>query len=349
MIPKQQDAYLAEGYFRAAHTLRQTRYVFVERRMYTTIWSRVPLRTARLTKSQRKLRRRVERAYTIAAGPYESRADQDALYARYRAQHPLDVAASIDEVLGVEVSHIPFQTYCIRIQDGDELVAMSCIDLGDRTAASLFGCYTPERRAESLGFATMLIEMDFCEQLGDIDYYYPGYCVPGLEPFAYKFRLPDLEGKTFLDDGWSDMARIVARPLSHEFIESKLSALAEELKDNGVDSRVVTMPLAEHYYTSFAATGPLPHVQILALATAVPLGDLFVGYDHKAATYEMWLAAPQVDLRGDPMAEPWLADFAEDADLRLFSWRIPVFATTDPGALMKYLQPGKVLARIVNM
>ncbi len=349
MIPKNQDDYLAEGYFRAGHTLRQTRYVFVEREMYTTIWSRVPLHTARFSRSQRKLLNRVERRYTITAGRYEKRDDQDELYARYRAHHPLEVAGSIDEVLGVEISHIPFQTLCVRVEDGDELVALSCFDVGNASAASLFGCYAPERRAESLGFATLLIEIDYCTHLGDVDYYYPGYCVPGLAPFAYKFRLPDLEGKTFIDEGWHDMREVLARPLTHDFIAGKLDALAADLDANGIRSRPIVMPLAEHYYTSFAATGPLPHVQMLALEAAVPLGELFIGYDAAAETYEMWLAAPQADLRGDPVAEPYLDDFAEDADLRVFSWRIPVFATQDPGSLMKYLQPGKTLARIVNM
>ncbi len=349
IIPKQQDDYLAEGYFRAGHTLRQTRYIFIEGEVFTTIWSRVPLHTARLSKTQRKLQRRIERSSTITVGPYRPSADQDELYERYVAHHPLDVPETIAEVLGEDLPAIPFQTFCLRIERDGVLVGMSCFDIGDRTAASLFGCYDPAYAAESLGFATLLLEMDYCRHLGEIDYYYPGYCVVGLGPFAYKMRLPDLEGRTFLDETWGDMQDVLARPLPHQLIERRLVELQLSLEQSNIDSHLVVMPLAEHYYTSFSSTGPLPHVQMLALATAVPLGELFVGYDALAETYEMWLAAPETDLRYEPVAQRFLGDFPPDADLRLFSWRIPVLAARDPSAMLRYLQPGKVLARMVNL
>ena len=348
MIPRNQDDYLAEGYFRAGHTIRRTRYVFVGGETYSTIWSRVPLRHYTLSKSQRKLQRRILRDYTVTAGPYEPAADQDALYARYQTAHPLDVAESVDEVLGFERPVLSFETYCLRIEDGDELIAFSCFDLGDTTAASLFGCYAPERARESLGFATMLLEMAFAKTELHLDYYYPGYCVPGHAPFDYKMRLPDLEGKTWVSDAWTDFGEVLAAPLPHRRISACLAEVAELLSAAGLAAREVVMPLAENFYSTYSPSGPLPHVQMLAPDFRIPLGELFVGYDPHAGSYELWLASVQVDIRHEEAAAPWLDDLPTGADLRLYNWRVPVHVTTDPATLLRFLQPGALVARLVS-
>ena len=342
-----QDDYLAEGFFRAAHTVRRTRYVFVDGAYFATVWSRVPLRTYALRKSHRKLLRRVRERYTVTVAPYERRDDQDAVYAAYQAGHPLDIAEEVAEVLGYQEPVVPFRTHCLRLTDAEgRLAAFSCFDLGHFSAASLFGAYAPEYARESLGFASMLLEMDYGRRLG-LEYYYPGYCVPGLAPFAYKLRLPDLEGRSFIDAAWTPMTEVLARPLPTEVLDAALSDLEETLLAHGVGCRMLLMPLAESFHATDAPVGPLPHVQMLAIDSPVPLGDLFVGYDAAERQYEVWLAAAHTDLRAEADLGRSLVDFPADADLRLYAWRIPVVAFRKPREMLKYFQPGSMLTRLL--
>ena len=343
-----QDDYLAEGYFRAGHTVRRTRYVFVEGRFYSTVWSRVPLQAYALRKSQRKLLRRVRRDYAVTVGPYRPRVDQDRLYDRYQSTHPLEVAAEVREVLGYEHPSLPFHTHCLRLEDADgDLVAFSCFDRGSASLASLFGAYEPDRARESLGFATMLLEMAHGAAEG-LAYYYPGYCVPGLAPFAYKLRLPALEGRSYVDADWAPMPEVLARPLPKQLVGDALAYLEELLLGHEIACRPLVMPMAENYHALNAPTGPLPHAQMLAIESPVPLGELFVGYDPANAVYEVWIAAPTVDLREEQPEAPWLEEFGPDADLRLYAWRIPVLGVEDPAELLKYFQPGSLLTRLLT-
>ena len=59
---------------------------------------------------------------------------------------------------------------------------------GKKSAASILGAYDPDYRKNSLGFFTMLMEIQFCQQMS-IPYYYPGYVVPGYSRFDYKLRI----------------------------------------------------------------------------------------------------------------------------------------------------------------
>lgn len=343
----QQDDYLAAGYFRAGHTVRRTRYVFVDGDYFPTVWSRVPLQAYAPRKSHRKLLRRVRDRYAVSVAPYEQRDDQDALYAAYRASHPLDIADEVAEVLGLQPAALPFHTQCLRIERPDgTLAAFSCFDLGHFSAASLFGAYHPDHARESLGFATMLLEMAHGRALG-LEHYYPGYCVPGLAPFAYKLRLPDLEGRSFIDAAWAPMSEVLTRPLPKAVIDAALSELEELLLEHEVGCRQLVMPLAENFHASDAPVGPLPHVQMLAIDSPVPLGELYVGFDALERQYEVWIAAEHSDLREEEGVSAWIEEFPEGADLRIFAWRIPVVAIREPRELLKYFQPGSMLAKLL--
>ena len=332
------DDLLARGYFRAGHTLRQTRYVYVDGVMYPTVWSRVNLQDYALSKSQRRLYRRVASRYELRIGPYRSRGDQDELYERYQAAHPLEVGESIADIFGHHSPVLDFKTHAARLERDGRLVAFSCFDIGETTIASLFGCYEPSYARESLGFASMLFEMAYGRERG-LRYYYPGYCVPGLAPFAYKQRLPALEGLTYRRKAWAPLPEVLAGPLPKAEIEARLARLTPLLTARGIAFRPLLLPLADSLPSAPSLTGPLPHPIMLSVVIHVPLGEVFVGYDLTEETYEIWLAGAQVDLALDPHMVALFTDFPPDADLRLFGWRVPLFTSPDPEAIAGYLKP----------
>ena len=337
------DDLLERGFFRSGHSMRQTRYVYVDRKTYSTIWSRVPLQTFSYTKSQRKRLRRCLSEFDISIAPYQALRDQDELYDIYQAAHPLDVGESVTDILGHHRPLLDFDTHTLRIERHGRLVAFSCFDRGESVLASVFGCYDPRLPKESLGFATMLLELDYGRRNG-YSYYYPGYCVPGLSAFSYKLRLPDLEGRTYAMPTWQKMSDVLELQLPKVQLERVFAHLMSLLEPLDYDLQLRYMPLSEVVPSTAASPGPLPHQIMVEIKHSLPLGQVFVGYNLEKSEYELWLASTQIDLAEDPLMAPLFEELPENSDLRLFTWRIQVYTTTDVSSLLKYLNPGSLLS-----
>ena len=71
-----------------------------------------------------------------------------------------------------------FDTREVRVWNGDRLVAFSWFDLGRESVQSLIGVYEPSMARQSLGFYTMLLEVQHALEQG-LRFHYPGYVLPG--------------------------------------------------------------------------------------------------------------------------------------------------------------------------
>ena len=328
MLPANQDDYLDAGYFRSGHTIRQTRFLFVEGRMWSTVWSRVPLQTYELSKRQRKLWSRCTRKFRFEVGPYERSEDQDRVYHQYQSSHPLDVGQTIDEIFGLHEPTHEFNTFCIRIFDEARLVGFSCFDLGDRTLASLFGCYLPAYSNYSLGIFSMLIEMAFGRALG-LEHYHPGYCVPGLAPFAYKQRLPNLEGLHFMAPEWMDFATLLVTPLPHEMIVLATEKLQQALNLKTVKSTWRYMPLYELSPLDNDQYGPIPLPIALELPKVFQVGEYYVGYDLNSQKYQIWFGVEIANLAFEPDFSTLHNQVPVASNLKFYEWRKLLVETSD--------------------
>ena len=72
--------------------------------------------------------------------------------------------------------------------DGGLLIAAGFFDLGKNSAAGITCIYHPDYKKYSLGKYLMYLKMDFCLQ-EKLQYFYPGYVVPGYAPFDYKLDI----------------------------------------------------------------------------------------------------------------------------------------------------------------
>ena len=352
LTPHPQDQFLTEGFFRAGHTVRRTRYLFSEGRMWSAVWSRVALQTYTLRRSHRKLWRRTLRDFAYEIAPYRRRRDQDELYDAYQRAHPLDVGRTIDEVLGSEFPQSSaFRTHALRIRDaGGRLVAFSCFDVGGGTLASLFAAYRPEVARHSLGFFSMLAEMEYGRRAG-LRHYHPGYCVPGLAPFAYKLRLPDLEGRTFLSDEWRPMACFLAETLPHETVIRQTDRLAAELTALGIGHEVRHAPLHEIVPNGNPEFGPLPLPYGIELAVPGGLGEVVVAFDPLRERYECYYGQAVADLRFEPDYAGLAEQLPEDSDLRLYESRALLYtaAADAVAALATHLTPAALTRRVLRV
>ena len=352
MLPHPQDHFLQEGFFRAGHTVRRTRYLFTGGRLWSTVWSRVDLRAFSFRKSHRKLLRRTLRDYACEVAAYRPRRDQDEVYDVYQRHHPLDIGGSVREVLGSDhPQSSAFRTYALRVSDAaGKLVAFSCFDVGSDTLASLFAAYRPEVARRSLGFFTMLAEIEHGARVG-LTHYHPGYCVPGSAAFAYKLRLPDLEGRTFLSEEWRPMSECLTSRLPHELVWERVAALADELTRLGIDHEVRHAPLYEIVPHGNPEFGPFPLPYGIELALPRDSGEVFVGYSPLRQRYECYYGRAVADLRFESAYDDLVDQLPSDSDLQLYEGRALLYTAADEAlrALAAHLSPAALAARVARV
>jgi len=338
VLPQSQDDYLDEGYFRAGHTIRKTRFVFVEQDFWSTIWSRVNLQTYSLRKSQRKLWKRVTARFSFTIQPYQDLEDQHRVYDIYQKSHPLDVGETLNDIFGRHEPTHTFGTHTVRIYDGNELVAFSLFDLGKDSIASLMGCYLPEYASHSLGYFSMLAELDYGRTHG-LSYYHPGYCVPGVPAFEYKLRLPDLEGKSYIHQEWNSMSKVIENKLPKELLIEKLEVLQFALRIEGVAHERIYTPLFEVLPVSQYIYGPFPHPVMIKLSDENHFGQIFISYDLVKNRYETYIGQAIADLRNEEDLEEFITKLPPNSDLQLFEMRGLIYVSTIPEALATHLRP----------
>ena len=204
LSPESLDWYLSRGWYRMGGHIFTTHFLFFQDRPFSAIWIRQGLNTHKFSKSQRKLMRKNAKLFDLAIGPRVIDEEREELYTRYSANFNGRLSPTISDSLEDYENHNGiFNTWETTIRDkvSGKLVGVSYFDLGDTSAASILGIYDPLLSSFSLGYYTMLLEMEFCREQG-LKYYYPGYVVPGYQRFDYKLRLGASEYFDLRTQGW---------------------------------------------------------------------------------------------------------------------------------------------------
>ncbi len=243
--PQAIDDYLERGWFRFGGTMRTTRFtVWRERHLRTTLWTRTRLEGFRWSKSNRRLLRRIRRRFTVREGPARIDAAHEALYSRYIAHVGGERPPTLMDFLGGPDLHARFATRSITIHDGERLVAFSYFDPGHTSLMSLLGAYDPAYARESLGYGTLVLEVEHARRSG-MAFHYSGYVLPGEPSMDYKLRIGGIE---FLhpDTGeWLDWSALPTVVLPDRRTLDALEELAHALGAHGIPSRTLLNPLFE--------------------------------------------------------------------------------------------------------
>lgn len=204
LSPESLDWYLSRGWYRMGGHIFTTHFLFFQEKPFSAIWIRQDLGTHQFSRSQRKLMRKNAKLFDVASGPRVIDAEREELYTRYAANFDGRLSPTISDSLeDYAVDPGIFNTWETTIRDkvSGKLVGVSYFDLGGTSAASILGIYDPLLSTFSLGYYTMLLEMEFCHDRG-LEYYYPGYVVPGYQRFDYKLRLGASEYFDLRSEGW---------------------------------------------------------------------------------------------------------------------------------------------------
>lgn len=230
------DAYLADGWYRMGQAMFTSRVVYFEGTMQTVLWLRVPVQRHRPSKSNRQLKRKVESSFRVTVNPASIQPAHEELYRKYLTVVTGERPTTVSHLLHGGADRNIFETWEVNVWDGDKLAAFSLFDLGKHAVQSIVGAYHPDYRRQSLGFYTMLAELDHVRNIG-CEWYYPGYHMPKLDAMAYKLRLGQVE---FLDpdsNTWRPVGDLEAHPLTTDRIDAAADTASDALSRRGIPYR----------------------------------------------------------------------------------------------------------------
>ncbi|NJB85632.1 arginine-tRNA-protein transferase [Lewinella marina] len=287
LSPESLDWHLAKGWYRMGSTIFTTHFLFFQNRPFSAIWIRIDLQNFKFSRSQRKLLRKNAQLFDTAIAPRCIDEERERLYRKYADSFDGRLSPSVADSLEDYDNEVLFNTWEVTVRDRvrQQLVASSYFDLGGRSAASILGIFDPDLKSFSLGYYTMLLEIEHCLQQG-FRYYYPGYVVPGYQRFDYKLRLGKAEYFDIRTEGWLPYNEF--NPDAEAPVEAQQLALARFTEvygrqDAGVRVKIYPLFEAGLYDIWNDDYFPYPYLVSLGGQSRHPL--IVVAFDPKVRQY----------------------------------------------------------------
>lgn len=282
--PAELDHYLARGYRVAGQAIYTSEYIKLgQDRLVSVLPLRLGLDRHTFGKNLRKCKRKNDRKFRAVIGPAGT--EMEAEYALNRRYMELKPEKGIEDfsyhVLGQRLMSKLIPTWQVRVYDGDRLVATSYFDLGEEGAYSKQGIYDPDYEGYSLGFYTMLLEIDFCKWSGR-KWYYPGYIGVETTEFDYKLRLGAMQYFDFREQRWRPFERTAIKLAPLAKMRKELEVLKEILTAQGVESEVLRYLYGDVRYSTRMEPG-----QYLDGPFILLLSNQSRSYKELVVTYEL--------------------------------------------------------------
>ncbi|MCP4120420.1 MAG: hypothetical protein GY751_01560 [Bacteroidetes bacterium] len=194
LSPNRLDRYLAAGWFRNSIMMFRSKLLCMEGDLFNVVNIRLPLHKYEMSKRYRKLLRKNKELFTYKINRASIDADKERLYDAHKPRFKGFIYSDLHQFLYSDTIGSVFQTYETEIRDKKtgKLVALSYFDKGQHSIASLIGIYDPEYSNFSLGTFSMLLELEYAQQL-NYKFYYPGYIFDKPSVFDYKLKLGEFE------------------------------------------------------------------------------------------------------------------------------------------------------------
>lgn len=237
LLPEELDKYLAKGWFRMRQTIFTTNFLHFHLKFYSAIWLRVMLDQSIYDKKWLALRR-LNKGFTTVikkSGIGTISPQHESLYQSYRQSISFDVSPSLKELLFGNEIYNRFNTFEVNIYDGDKMIAAGFFDLGKISAAGITCIYHPAYKKYSLGKYLMYLKMDFCKEQ-QLQYFYPGYMVPGYPSFDYKLEIgkATLQYLQLSTQQWMPYTPLTSAQIPIQEMFEKLTELQPYLSKNKI-------------------------------------------------------------------------------------------------------------------
>ncbi|WP_166647096.1 arginine-tRNA-protein transferase [Prosthecobacter fusiformis] len=169
---------------------------------------RLDLEKFKLSKSQRRVLRKNEDVHCEFV-PASHSPQASLMFQRHKARFTSQVPDDLDTFLSESPATIPCPCVECRVHLGEDLIAISYLDVGLNSTSGVYGLFEPDHSDRSLGTYTMLKEIEYSHSIG-CRYYYPGYATAEPSPYDYKKQLHGLEYLDWECGVWMPQSRLNA-------------------------------------------------------------------------------------------------------------------------------------------
>lgn len=287
LSPESLDWHLARGWYRMGSNIFTTHFLFFRDRPFSAVWVRLDLQDFSFSKHQRKLLRKNAKVFKTSVGPRLIDTEREELFDRYAQAFDGRLSPSIADSLEDYDDQLVFNTWetTIRERTSDTLVACSYFDLGEDSCASILGIFDPRLKAFSLGYYTMLLEIQHCLEVG-IRYYYPGYVVPGYRRFDYKLRIGNCDYYDVRTDGWLPISELDASTEGPVEVQQRaLAAFVAAYNARAHQVKLLVYPLFEASLYDIWNDDYLPYPYCVPILEISEEELIVVAYDPKERNY----------------------------------------------------------------
>lgn len=178
------DEYLRHGWYRMQQTIFTTDIILKNDVVVPVFWIRLLLKRYGHSRNSRRILSACSRfSVTVTGG--EITAEDEELYQVYKSSVSFDVSETIKDYLVGESPGNIYDTKCVKVRDGNTLIATGYFDEGRNSLAGILNIIHPDYKRFSLGKYLMLLKIERAVQLG-MEYYYPGYISSAISKFDYK-------------------------------------------------------------------------------------------------------------------------------------------------------------------
>ncbi len=273
------DEYLANGWYRMGQAIFTCHFLCFGERIYSAVWLRLNLEQHQFSKSQRKLVAKGQQ-FRMEISNIKLDKQKEILYHKYRwYRFKGNISTSLKESLLDGGKKNIFHTMECCIYDGQKLIAASFFDVGDNSIASILGMYDPDYAKFSLGYLTMLYEIQYGIE-NSFQYYYPGYIVPGYTRFDYKLNIGKVDYYNVSKKQWLPHQILSKTEMPLEKTVHQLKMLREALLNNGIQNQLFYYPLFETHLITYWDDDYLKYPAFLWCSTLDGSSDyLLVVYD----------------------------------------------------------------------
>jgi leucyl-tRNA---protein transferase len=238
LLAEELDQYLERGWFRMGQTIFTTNFLNFKNLFYSAVWLRIELEKYASDSREEKLQKR-NNSFRVEIRKAVVTQEKEMLYAAYRKNLPFEPSASLHTLLFGKANYNIYNTFEVTIRDGEKLIACGFFDIGKKSAAGISSFYDPAYKKFSLGKYLIYLKIGHCKKLG-LQFFYPGYFVPGYSLFDYKLEIgrPQLQYFEMISGKWKSIALFEKELSPLEMMEAKLKALQQAFAELKIETKL---------------------------------------------------------------------------------------------------------------
>jgi len=232
------DSYLERGWYRMGLSIFTTHFLIFNDQLYSAVWLRLPLVGHQPSKSLRKIKRKVDKQFTVKINKAIFNTEKEILFEKYKLNFKGDLYSSLRMYMLDNEYYNIYNTYECCVYDGNELIAFSYFDVGEKTMASILAAFNHNYSEYSLGLYTMIEEINYAKELG-LMYYYPGYFVPKYGRFDYKKRIGNTEYFDYFTKKWHPILTFDETKDISALLKHKIYQAFDRVTANGLNAFII--------------------------------------------------------------------------------------------------------------